>query len=143
MAEVTAADRALVESRLRWVALERFGKTEHWVDASVDDVAALLATVRAEGEEFRRKYHEAMDILAAWKNIDHADAVAQVLILKARVTALEAALRELLALVEDGRLVRNTTNDAHMPSYLSESVRLVKALATAKEALAPGAGGTA
>jgi len=53
--------------------------------------------VRAEGEEFRRKYHEAMDILTAWRNIDHADAVAQMLTLQARVTALEATLRRLIA----------------------------------------------
>jgi len=134
MADVTAADRATA-----FAALDGTQTREEAVEA----VATALAAVRAEGEEFRRKYHEAMDILTAWRNIDHADAVAQMLTLQARVTALEAALRELLALVEDGRLVRNTTNDAHMPSYLSESVRLVKALATAKEALAPGAGGTA
>ena len=46
------------------------------------------------------------------------------------------ALAELMALIEDGWLVRNTTNDHHMPSYLSESVRLVKALAKARAALA-------
>ena len=45
------------------------------------------------------------------------------------------ALRELLALVEDGLLVRNTTNDGHLPSYLAESTRLVKALAAARAVL--------
>ena len=47
------------------------------------------------------------------------------------------ALRELFALIEDGLLVRNTTNDGHMPSYLAESTRLVKALAVAKDILGP------
>ena len=45
------------------------------------------------------------------------------------------ALRELFALIEDGLLVRNTTNDGHMPSFLAESTRLVKALAVARAIL--------
>jgi hypothetical protein len=116
--------------------------TEDHYDLLKSDVRRIvidaLATVRAEGADVVLERDE---LLA--ERYEAIEALTQHKALRARVTALEAALRELLALVEDGRLVRNTTNDAHMPSYLSESVRLVKALATAKEALAPGAGGTA
>ncbi len=47
------------------------------------------------------------------------------------------ALAGLLALIDEGLLVRNTTNDGHLPSFLAESTRLVKALHAAKSALAP------
>ncbi len=49
---------------------------------------------------------------------------------------VEGALRELYALIEEGWLVRNTTNDGHMPSFLQESARLVNALKAAQDALA-------
>ena len=44
----------------------------------IDHQAALKAK-DAEIEQFKNKYHEAMDIISAWKSIDHADAVAQLL----------------------------------------------------------------
>jgi hypothetical protein len=48
---------------------------------------------------------------------------------------LRGALHELMALIDEGWLVRNTANDAHFPSYLKESARLVTALAQARAAL--------
>ena len=76
-------------------------------------------------------------------NAEHLEARAEDYeALAARVRALEEVLRDLFALVEEGALVRNTTNDAHLPSYLAESVRLVSVLAAAKALLAaPAAGG--
>jgi methylphosphotriester-DNA--protein-cysteine methyltransferase len=54
----------------------------------------------------------------------------------ADVEAVVKALEEMLALIDEGWLVRNTTNDGHFPSYLRESVRLVKAIADSQAALA-------
>lgn len=44
-------------------------------------------------------------------------------------------LRALMSLIDDGLLVRSTTNDAHFPSYLAESTRLVATLADAQTVL--------
>ena len=38
-------------------------------------------------------------------------------------------------MIDNGLLVRNTTNDEHWPSYMAESTTLVKALSEAKAAL--------
>ena len=40
---------------------------------------AQVEALQRERDEARRKYHEAMDIMSAWKNIDHAEAVARLL----------------------------------------------------------------
>ena len=40
--------------------------------------------------DYQRKYYEAMDIMSAWKNIDHAEAVARMLVAEKRVKELEA-----------------------------------------------------
>lgn len=48
--------------------------------------------LQMERDEFRRKYHEAMDIMTAWKNIDHASAVAQLLKTQQDLAAMERAL---------------------------------------------------
>jgi len=50
--------------------------------------------------------------------------------------ALAKAAQEIWALIEQGQLVRNTTNDAHFPSYMAESVRLVTGLKALQDALA-------
>ncbi len=50
--------------------------------------------------------------------------------------AAALALRNLLALIDEGLLVRNTTNDAHFPSYLKESARIVKVIAEAQHVVA-------
>ena len=52
------------------------------------------------------------------------------------LVAVAKALRGVLGLVEAGHLVRNITNDAHFPTYLAESARLVQVLKDATEALA-------
>ena len=56
-----------------------------------DQLTQLQAQLRqAEGERdaFTRKYHEAMGILSAWRNIDHADAVARLLKAETDLTTL-------------------------------------------------------
>ena len=63
------------------------------------------------------------------------------------ISAAVEALKGLMALINDGLLVRSTKNDAHLPSYLAESTRLVKVLADAQAAIdaalpAPDQGGT-
>jgi hypothetical protein len=60
---------------------------------------------------------------------------------EAEVERLRGALRGLMDLIDEGWLVRNTTNDGHFPSFLTESKRLVKVLADAQEALAEPAAG--
>lgn len=52
------------------------------------------------------------------------------------VRRLVEAVDEIMGLIDDGLLVRNITNDAHFPSFLAESTRLVKALSGIKDALA-------
>ena len=52
------------------------------------------------------------------------------------VDDLAGALKGVMELVEYGWLVRNTTNDAHLPSYIAEATTLTKALAKARAALA-------
>lgn len=49
---------------------------------------------------------------------------------------LRAALADLYNLVEEGYLVRSTTNDAHFPSFMAESLRLTTTLLAAQTALA-------
>ena len=48
----------------------------------------------------------------------------------------EEGIEGVIRLFDDGLLVRSTTNDAHLPSYLAESGRLVNVLATFKDTLA-------
>ena len=58
---------------------------------------------------------------------------------EARVAALEAALRDVLALVDERWLVRKMTNDGlPMSSFLAEATRLVTTLSRAQAALTPG-----
>ena len=56
--------------------------------------------------------------------------------LQRQVEAMREALSHLYALVAEGWLVRNTANDAHMPSFLAESARLVNTLKEVDAALA-------
>lgn len=58
----------------------------------------------------------------------------------AQRNALVAALKGLYSLVEDGYLVRITTNDSHFPSYLKESARFVNVFTAVHAALAAGEG---
>ena len=44
--------------------------------------------------EYKRKFHEAMDIMAEWKNIDHANAVAQLLEVRQERDQLQQALQQ-------------------------------------------------
>ena len=44
-------------------------------------------------------------------------------------------LQEVLDLLDEGLLVRNTTNDAHFPTYLKEAARIVFVLAQARRLL--------
>jgi hypothetical protein len=55
--------------------------------------------------------------------------------LEAERDALRAVVADMLAMVTEGRLLRNTTNDGHMPSYLAESARLVNVLSRAHSLL--------
>ena len=55
---------------------------------------------------------------------------------EARVRESGEALASLFQLVEDGWLVRSTTNDAHFPSFATESARLVTVLKAVQDALA-------
>ena len=49
----------------------------NWIDHGCQTCA--MEALQRERDEARRKYHEAMDIMSAWKNIDHAEAVARLL----------------------------------------------------------------
>ena len=64
----------------------------------------------------------------------------QVAAAEQRVAVLEGALRGLIHLIDDGLLNRSTTNDAHFPSFLVESLRLVKVIGAAQAALRPPPG---
>ena len=55
--------------------------------------------------------------------------------MRTRESDLLGALQELFDLVEEGVLVRNSTNDSHFPSYMAMSVRLVEALRVARTLL--------
>ena len=50
--------------------------------------------------------------------------------------ALAGASKEIWRLIEEGWLVRNTTNDSHFPSYMAKATQLVSALKTLSDALA-------
>jgi hypothetical protein len=50
-------------------------------------------------------------------------------------TAAELVLAEIIALIDEGHLVRDTSTDADTPTFLRQSMRLVTALANAKAAL--------
>ena len=50
--------------------------------------------------------------------------------------ALAEASKEIWRLIEEGWLVRNTTNDSHFPSYMAKATQLVSALKTLSDALA-------
>ena len=52
-----------------------------------------------------------------------------------REDGLRHALEGILSLIDDGLLVRNTTNDLHWSSYLAEARRIVGILAAARKAL--------
>lgn len=49
---------------------------------------------------------------------------------------LAEALAAVLALLDDGRLQRNTVNDHHLPTYMAEASRIVKVISTAQKELA-------
>ena len=57
-------------------------------EVALTEVKASYADARAKLKAVERKYHEAMDIMCAWKNIDHADAVAQLLSTKQQLAAV-------------------------------------------------------
>jgi hypothetical protein len=53
---------------------------------------AALAQAQRERDEFQRKYHEAMDVLTAWGNLDSAEAVARALQAERALAQARAAL---------------------------------------------------
>jgi hypothetical protein len=48
-------------------------------EQEMERLEAEVATLTAERDEFQRKYHEAMDVLTAWGNIDSAHATARMI----------------------------------------------------------------
>ncbi len=48
----------------------------------------------AAAKEFADKYHEAMNIMGAWKNIDHAEAISQLLALREEQKKEREAFKE-------------------------------------------------
>lgn len=72
----------------------------------------------ASAKDYAKKYHEAMNILSAWKNIDHAEAIAQLLDLK------EAQKDERASMFKDIQRI-----EAERDSYKKAWERRGKALA--------------
>ena len=52
------------------------------------DAQATVEALQRERDEARRKYHEAMDIMSSWRNIDHAEAVARLLVSNKELVSL-------------------------------------------------------
>ena len=71
-------------------------------------IARALAEAERRAEEFRTKYHEAMDILSAADKIDHAVAVAQ-------LARARQALREVVGFVGHEHFDREGTRGANCP----------------------------
>src|SRR5690348_15095825 len=66
------------------------------------DHQVALKAKDEEIEQFKNKYHEAMDIISAWKSIDHADAVAQLLKTRKDYNSLLATAVQFAELVAKG-----------------------------------------
>ena len=61
---------------------------------SLAQARAMWDALKKEHDEYKRKYHEVMDIMGAWKNIDHAEAVARLLEVEKERDALKAELEQ-------------------------------------------------
>jgi hypothetical protein len=84
---ITARDAATKRAEAAEAALEEERKRTawHWHHIAqyqgerAEKAEAALAEAQRERDEFQRKYHEAMDVLTTWGNIDSAEAVARAL----------------------------------------------------------------
>jgi seryl-tRNA synthetase len=83
------------------VAFADYARDVEALRKQLADAQATVEALQRERDEVSRKYHEAMDIMSAWKNIDHAEAVARLLEANKALDAERDRLRKLT-----GRVVK-------------------------------------
>jgi hypothetical protein len=63
-------------------------------DGDLCDCGAVAFGLTRDQTDFRRKYHEAMEILTRWENLDHAHAVAKLIEAEKEIARLKKLLAE-------------------------------------------------